>query len=261
MLSGDAVLQTSVPNSLNGDFTFLVAGSSINNGITRVGRFTVSGANLTKVLADTNTGGTFFPTNNVSATNISLDAANPGRGTLTFTDANFPNRPISFVFYLNSPTQGVIQETTGTNGVAESVSDGTIAAQSGGPFSTTNITGTYALNWSGLSSQQGGQFIDEEDLLAQATVTSLALSGTSDIFQFTAGAPQTGLALGGTIKINGDGSGGDGMRSTLSVIYNKSSGATVNSVIYFANPGLAFFANNTNTGTQRTVAGILKLQQ
>jgi hypothetical protein len=118
------------------------------------------------------------------------------------------------------------------------------------------------LNWSGQVVASGA-FEDEEDLVAQATVSSLALSGTDDIFQFTSStlAPETNLALGGAITIGGDGTGGDGNRSTMKVIYNRSSGATVNSVVYFVSPQLAFFANNANIGTQRIIAGVLKAQQ
>jgi hypothetical protein len=35
----------------------------------------------------------------------------------------------------------------------------------------------------------------------------------------------------------------------------------INFVVYFVNPQLAFFANRDNSGAQRIVVGILKLQQ
>jgi hypothetical protein len=268
MLSGDAVLQTAAPTSLSGGFAFIVAGSSGAGGVTRVGRLSVSGSGVTNVVMDTNNASQFHLTGGsggggtVTNGSITFDSANPGRGMLTFTDPSL-SVPFSFVFYLSSANSGVIQETSSSqaNGVVD-VADGSIAAQTAGPFSGTNITGTYALNWSGLV-VASGSFEDEEDFVGQATVSSLGLSGTDDIFQFTSStlAPQTGLALGGSIMIGGDGTGGDTNRSTMSVIYNKSSGATVNCVVYFASPQLAFFANNTNTGTQRVIAGVLKAQQ
>jgi hypothetical protein len=266
MLAGDAVAQSNaIPANisvLNSGFVFIVAGSSAAGGVTRIGRFTANGASVTNVFVDTNNAGAFHLTNSTTSASISLDSANPGRGTVTFTDPTL-SVPFTFVFYLSSPTSGVIQDVSqSSGGNATDVADGSMVAQSGSPFSSSNIAGTYALNWSGLSVQQGSLgIVDEEDLLAQATVTNLALSGTSDIFQFTNGVPQTNLALGGTIVLNGDGTASDGKRSTISVIYNKTSGSTVNSVVYFANPQLAFFANNTNTGTTRVVAGILKAQQ
>jgi hypothetical protein len=266
MLTGDAVLQNNPPTNLSGGLAFIVAGSAASSGVTRVGRFTANGTGLTNVVFDTNNAGTFTksggPASTISNTSVTMDGAHPGRGVLTFTDSNFAF-PFTFVFYLSSATSGVIQEESQSAGAAVDVADGSLAAQFGGPFSTTNITGTYALNWSGLSVQQGSAgIVDEEDLLAQTTVTNLALSGTSDIFQFTAGQPQTGLAVGGSITFNGgDGTGGDGNRTSMSVIYSKSSGSTVNCVVYFATPQLAFFANSNNQGTTRIVAGVLKTQQ
>jgi hypothetical protein len=266
MLSGDAVAQNnSVPtnvSSLNSSFVFIVAGSSGNGGITRVGRFTANGATVTAVLEDTNDGGNFIKTNTTTAASVSLDAANPGRGTFTFTDQNFPNAPSTFIFYLNSATQGVIQEQTANNSGAVDVADGTVTAQTGSPFASGNITGTYAINWSGLSVQTGSGFSvqDEEDLLGEITVSSLALNGAADIFQFQSGAPATNLVASGSIVINGDGtSSSSAARNTMSVKLTQSNSVTVNFVVYFVSPQLAFFANNQ--GTNRTVAGVLTAQQ
>jgi hypothetical protein len=266
MLSGDAVAQSNtVPtnvSSLNSSFVFIVAGSSGNGGITRVGRFTANGATVTAVLEDTNDGGNFIKTNSTTAASISLDAANPGRGTFTFTDPNFPNAPATFVFYLNSPTQGVIQEQTANNNGAVDVADGTISAQTGSPFTSSSITGTYAISWSGLSLQNGGGFSvqDEEDLVGQVTVASLNLTGAADIFQFQSGVPVPDLVASGSISIAGDGtSSSSANRNTMTVKLAKSNTTTVNFVVYFVNPQLAFFMNNQDPN--RTVAGILQTQQ
>jgi hypothetical protein len=266
MLSGDAVLQNSIPanlNAISGSFAFLVAGSdSGGNGLTRVARFTATNGTLSKMLMDVNDASNEVQFNNLSSGTISAYDPTTGRGQFSFNDSN--GTTYSFVFYLSSSSSGVIQDVSpsGTTSVATVVADGSIEAQTGGPFSSSNITGTYALNWSGQVVASGA-FEDEEDLVAQATVSSLALSGTDDIFQFTSStlAPETNLALGGAITIGGDGTGGDGNRSTMKVIYNRSSGATVNSVVYFVSPQLAFFANNANIGTQRIIAGVLKAQQ
>jgi hypothetical protein len=266
MLSGDAVAQSNVPPATlsSTSFVFIVAGSSINGGITRVGRFTTNGSTVTNVLVDTNNAGQFIQTNTANAASISLDAANPGRGTITFTDPNFSNSPFRFVFYLSSPTQGVIQETTvtiTTNNNAVDVADGSIAAQTGSPFTSSNIAGTYALNWSGLSLQNGGGFSvqDEEDLLSQVAVSNLSLSGAADIFQFQNGVPVFDLVAGGSITIGSDGTSSDGKRNTMTVKLVKSNSTTVNFVVYFVNPQFAFFTNNQNSN--RIVAGVLKTQQ
>ena len=267
MLSGDAVIQTNtIPanvSAVNSSFAFLVAGSSGSGGMTRVGRFTANGATVTNVLQDTNDAGKFILTNSTTAASISLDPANPGRGTFTFTDPNFASAPSTFVFYLSSATQGVIQEQTMNNNLgAVNVADGTIAAQTGSPFSSGNITGTYAISWSGLSVQTGSGFSlqDEEDLLGEVTVSGLALNGAADIFQFQSGAPAADLVASGSIIINGDGtSSSSAARNTMSVKLTQSNSVTVNFVVYFVSPQLAFFTNNQDAN--RTVAGVLTTQQ
>jgi hypothetical protein len=264
MLSGDAVAQdNTIPANvaaLNSGFAFIVAGSSGSGGLTRVGRFTANGATVSNVLVDTNDAGQFTQTTGATNASLTLDPANPGRGTVTFK-GNGLSTPFTFVFYLSSARQGVIQEITqSTGGVAAAVADGTIAAQTGNPYSTGNITGGYALNWSGLSLQNG--INDEEDLVGQAKVTNLALSGAADIFQFQAPAPQFDNTVSGSIVIKGDGTGGDGTanRNTMLVTLTKNGASTnVNFVIYFVSPQLAFITN-TSTSNTRLVAGILKAQ-
>jgi len=260
MLTGDAVSQSGLPvnvAAINSGFSFIVAGSTGAGGLTRVGRFTVGGSSVSNVLVDTNNADMFTQTTGATAPGITFDPTT-GRGTVTFL-GNGLTTPFSFVFYLSSASQGVIQETTqSAQGVVAAVADGTLAAQSGGPFSTSNITGNYAINWTGLSLQNGVQ--DEEDLVGQAAVSSLALTGAADIFQFQALAPQPNNALSGSIAINGDGTGGDGKRSTMLVTLTQGGASTnVNFVVYFVNPQLAFIAN-TGTSSTRIVAGTLQAQ-
>src|SRR5256885_13217309 len=214
MLSGDAVTQsTSVPTStsnFNGSFAFVLAGASANGGVTRVGRFTANGATVGNVLGDTNDAGRQHPSTSFSSGTITFDSANPGRGQITFQDTSFP---FAFVFYLSSASSGVIQDVTQSGpGVGIVVADGSIELRSGSPFTSANVSGTYAMNWSGLV-VAGGSFPieDEEDLLAQANVTNLALSGAADLFQFTSATltPRFDLGVGGAIQINGDGASDD----------------------------------------------------
>lgn len=261
MLTGDAVIQdNTIPanvSAVNSSFVFLVAGSDGSGGITRVGRFTANGAPVTNVLVDTNDAGKFILTNSGTSASITLDAANPGRGILTFTDPNFPKAPGTYVFYLSSAAQGVIQDQTANSTGPVDVADGTIAAQTGGPFASSNITGTYALNWSGLSTQNGN--MDEEDLLGQTTVSSLVLSGAADIFEFESGAPVTNLTNSGSITIGGNGTGSDGKRNTMSVKLSGGVSGTVNFAVYVVSPQLTFYTNNQDA--TRVVAGILQTQQ
>jgi len=260
-LSGDAALQQNIPANLgaiNSGFAFVVAGSAANGGfpvgLTRVGRFTVSNSAVSNILLDVNEGGSFRQPNSFSNPSVAYDPTT-GRGTVLFQDQTVS---YTFVFYLSSATSGVIQEDSlASPNVAIEVADGSILAQSGSPFTSSNITGTYAMNWSGLVTAQGNQ--DEEDLLAQATVSSLSLSGTADIFQFTSPTltPLTDRGLNGTININGDGASDDGHRNGINL--NLTNTSTIDLVVYFVNPQLAFFANRDNNS--RIIVGILKAQQ
>jgi hypothetical protein len=261
MLSGDAVGQVNVPSPPNGSFVFVVGGSSANGGLTRVGRFSLSGSTITNILMDINDAGAQRQPNTFLNPSAAFDSTT-GRGTVAFSDSSLT---YSFVFYLSSQNSGVIQDDSpsGTVGVARDTADGSIELQSGSPFTSANVSGTYAMNWSGLV-VAGGSFPieDEEDLLAQTNVSSLALSGTADLFQFTSATltPQLDLGVGGVIQINGsDGTSGDGSRNGMTV--NLTGAKPINFVVYFVNPQMAFFANRDNSGTTRIVVGILKLQQ
>jgi len=264
MLSGDAVRQNSnFPldvSGITGSFAFLVAGSSANGGLTRVGRFTAGNSNLSNLLVDVNDAGNEVQFNNLSNASITSYDGNTGRGTLSFS--NGATTTFSFVFYLSSANDGVIQEVSGPSGTntAIVVADGSILSQSGSPFTSSNVTGPYAMNWSGLVTSNN--FQDEEDLLAQVTLTNLNLSGTADFFQFTSSTltPLFDLGVGGSITIAGDGtSSASGQQNSMTV--NLSNTAPIHMAVYMVNPQLAFFANRDNNGAQRIVAGILKAQQ
>lgn len=262
MLTGDAVAQTSVPAAPSGSFAFLVAGSTASGGLTRVARFDVSGSTVSKLLMDVNNAGTEteFGPNQLSNPSFTYDATT-GRGLVSFQSST--TNVYDFVFYLSSANTGVIQEVSPNDTTpAFAVADGTIALQSGSPFSNSNVTGPYAVNWSGLVTGNGVQ--DEEDLLAQETITSMNLSGTYDLYQFTGlslGTNPLGTNLGstGSITFNGDGTGGDGKNTMMTV--QLSNASPIHMVVYFVSPQLAFFANSDNNGAQRIVAGILKAQQ
>ena len=270
MLTGDAVLQVSVPAAPSGSFAFLVAGSDLNarNGLIRVGRFDTCapcagpGPAVSKILLDVNDAAqeNEYATFTSSTPSINYDTTT-GRGVVSFSASTLLQ--YSFVFYLSSSTSGVIQDVSPSDSTSlvSQVADGSMAAQTSGPFSGSNITGPYAMNWSGLVTSTGSfGNTDEEDLLARQTFTSLNLSGTYDLFQFT--GPSLGTDLGSTGSINfngGDGTGGDGKSPTMSV--NLSNASPIHMVVYFVNPQLAFFANRDNNGAQRIVTGILQAQQ
>ncbi len=258
MLVGDAVSQSSnlptSPSAISGSFTFLVGGSSANGGLTRVGRFTVTNGALSKILMDVNNAGSETQLNNLSSGSITAFDPTTGRGTLSFQNSI---TTYSFVFYLSSLNDGVIQEVTAPTGssTAVVVDDGSIALQSGNPFTASNISGNYAMNWSGLVTAGGTGFQDEEDLVSQVKVSNLSLSGTSDYFQFIGLTLHTDVGTAGQITLNGDGTSNNTMNVNLSGV------AQIHMVVYIVNPQLAFFANRDNNGAMRIVAGILKAQQ
>ena len=259
MLTGDAVAHSggTPPPAASGSFAFLVSGASANGGLTRVGRLSVSGSSLSNIIMDVNNGGsqTEFGSGSLSMGTIGYDPTT-GRGTLSFQSSSV--NVYSFVFYLSSPSTGVMQEVSGApaSGLAAVVADGSLAAQSGSPFSSSNISGPYAMSWSGLVTS-GGSFAaqDEEDLLAQATISNLNLSGTSDIFQFTGVTLNTDVGTSGQITLNGDGTSNNMMNVNLSGV------APIHMAVYIVNPQLAFFANRDNNGAMRIVAGVLEAQQ
>ena len=81
-----------------------------------------------------------------------------GRGTFTF--AQSASNTFTFVFYLSSATQGVIQDVSLVqfNGstIPDEVADGALLAQTGAPFSSSSLATNYAFSSSGVSSGEGG---------------------------------------------------------------------------------------------------------
>jgi hypothetical protein len=119
------------------------------------------------------------------------------------------------------------------------------------------------MNWSGLVTAGGNiSSTDEEDLLGQVKISSLSLSGTSDMFQFTSPTltPYLDIGTGGAVNLNG-GDGTNGDMHPVDMDVNLSGITPIHMVVYIVNPQLAFFANRDNSGTPRIVAGVLQAQQ
>ncbi len=151
-----------------------------------------------------------MPSNNPTSAAYAIDTTSTvvgsGRGTLTFTEPGF--NPFSFVFYLVSPTQAVIQDTS--SGV---VADGTMLAQATGPISISP-TANFAFNWSGINLGSSNNFQFEEDFVGQYTPTA-ATSGFNGAMDFTElGSTNKNLfpniPITVSISINTDGTGVNG---------------------------------------------------
>jgi hypothetical protein len=258
LLTGDAVQQGTVPTTtagISGSFVFAIGGQSVTNGsLTRLGRFTTSSGSATQVNVDTlaflNTTVKQFATSNATNGVLTIDPLGSGRGTLTFKDPKLTDT-FQFVFYLTSASSGVIQDDTNLT-----VADGSINAQTGGPFSSSSIAGTYALNWSGVALQLGS--FGEEDVIGQVAISGLSLKGTSDINSFNALNVVPDAATAGTIVLGGDGSGGDSSRNTIRPLSLTQNGTIhPNFVVYVVNPNTLFIAT---TDTDRIVLGTLVKQ-
>jgi hypothetical protein len=189
-LVGEAFRQTAA--TVSGSFAFTVAGASgFGNGVFAAGGIlNTDGAGniLGTSVVDVDNGGAV--TANAGATGTYL--VNAGRGTATITVPG--PTTIHFVFY---PSTGGLQllgfDTT-------SVTSGTAFAQTGAPFSTGSINGTFGLNHSG----QNGS--GEVDAIAQFSANgSGSLTGSLDLNQ--AGLISPGLALSGNYSAAANGRG------------------------------------------------------
>jgi len=189
---GDAAVQTgTIPTQTSnfnaGNFTVLLGGSSVlgtMGPVTRAGRFTTDGSgNLSNIFLDTNNFGSRHSTapGNISAASYAIDTAatvvGSGRGTLTFQDSRL-NNSYQFVFYLVSPTQAVIQDTS--NGV---IADGSMLAQAAGPL-TFPAMGNFAFNWSGIILNTSNTIQFEEDFVGQYSPGSPGTNGFNGAMDF-----------------------------------------------------------------------------
>jgi len=256
LTSGDAVLQGAVPtqsSGFTGSFAFLVGGSDTIGPLAEVGRFTADGSqNLTRVFVDLNDAGAIPNTISSPATptyQIDLANAGSGRGTITFTDATIGQ--FSFVFYLSSQSKGVIQDTS--TGV---VADGSLVAQTGGPFTSASIAGSYAVNWTGVNLGSTHNFIFEEDFVGQYVLPLPAgqqHNGAVDIVELGSTGknfiPQDPVSL--TLNISGDGTQSNPQYDFLTA---NAPAANFKFRAYFVNQQQVFLLSNVSNSVDLGIA-------
>ena len=256
LTSGDAVLQGTVPtqsSGFTGSFAFLVGGSDTAGPLAEVGRFTADGSqNLTSVFVDLNEAGTIPNTISGPATpsyQIDLANAGSGRGTITFTDASLGQ--FSFVFYLSSQSKGVVQDTS--TGV---VADGSLVAQTGGPFTSTSIAGNYAVNWTGVNLGSTHNLIFEEDFVGQYVLplpNGQQHNGAVDIVELGSTGknfiPQDPVSV--TLNISGDGT-----QSNPQYDFQTANAPTTNFRFraYFVNQQQVFLLSNVTNSVDLGIA-------
>jgi hypothetical protein len=256
LTSGDAVLQGTVPaqsSGFTGGFAFLVGGSDTNGPLAEVGRFTSDASqNLTNVFVDLNDAG-IIPNTISSPTTptyqIDLVNAGSGRGTVTFTDATIGQ--FNFVFYLSSQSQGVIQDTS--TGV---VADGSLVAQTGGPFTPASIAGNYAVTFSGVNLGSVNNAVFEQDLLGQYVLplpSGQQHNGAIDIVVLGSSGknliPQDPISI--TLGISGDGT-----QSNPQYDFQTADAPATNfrSKAYFVNQQQVFLLGNVPTSVDLGIA-------
>ncbi len=260
--SGNAVLQTGTIPTQNSGFTasfaYLVGGQSTAGPDAAVARFTADAAGGIGTISydENNDGGAYHISQgtNISNATYAIDTTNAGsgRGTLTFTDSS--HGTFQYVFYLISPTSGVIQDVR--SGI---VADGTLLAQTGSPFTLSGLAGNYIFNWNGvdLSSSTvenfGGQYVlassASKNISGVVDGTILGASG------FGGGSVNAFNDIGtqGTLTITPDGSA----NNAYQIVAGNPLGNTYNYQAYIVDANTVFLVATDNT---RVLAGFVSRQ-
>ena len=256
--TGDAVLQTgAIPtqnSGFTGSFAYLVGGSSMSTSgpYAAVARFAPDGVDAIGAISlDENDSGAATHVSqgtNISNATYAIDTTNAGsgRGTLTFSDSS-SGFTFQYVFYLISPTSGVIQDVS--SGI---VADGALFAQTGAPFTLTGLAGNYAFNWSGVSASAAENYVGQYALASTATNNiSGVLDATSLDINGVASFPNSGVQ--GTLTINSDGS----TNNTYQIAAGSSVWPTYNFQAYVVDANTVLLVS---TDSSRVLAGFVSRQ-
>lgn len=234
-LSGTAVFETS------GSVT---AGASSGFVIADVGSFTASNngtiGTVSAASIDENSGGTVSSAVGTLTGSYTMDPC--GRGTLAIGAH-------TYVFYIISASDAVLQETTAANGV---IAHGFLLPAPGGPFADSTLTGSYAFRLGGTDA--AGTAGRREDFLGQFTSSGsgTGLAGTLDLNDF--GATQTGLAIA-----NGMYMATGSLRATMALPLMTTPATTRNLVLYLVSPTL-FYVLDTDPAPTGTAVGVINNQ-
>ena len=232
ILSGDSYKQQTINqwgfNSLNAVVVLQASGANAAGAfLGEVGAFKLDGAgNITAGtgLLDENNGGAISSTPPFPGTYAVDPPGTTGRGTIAI-----PNH--SYVFYLISANNAVIQETTAAPSV---VAHGLLTQPQGGSFTSASLSGSYALALAGQNAA-----MREEVVLGRLTADGLGTltAGLLDINNF--GAPLT------TDQTNiGTYTPVDGSTGRTTILLNP----TRNLVLYFVSPTQLYVLDTDTTG-------------
>jgi hypothetical protein len=234
-------------NALNGSTLFetsgqVTLGASSGFVIADVGSFTASNGAVSAASIDENNGGTVTSTVGTLTGNYTMDPC--GRGTLSIGSH-------TYVFYIISASDAVLQETTIASGV---IARGFLVPSQGGPFVDSTLTGSYAFRLAGTDA--AGTAGHREDFLGQFTSngSGTGLAGTLDFNDF--GATQAGVAIAnGTYLPVPAGS----LRATMAFPLTTTPSTTRNFVLYMVSPTL-FYALDTDPAPSGTAIGVIDNQ-
>lgn len=241
-VAGTATLQTGAPfstASIGGNFLLITNGSSSAGPVSAAASLSASNGALSFGVLTQNNAGNVSTLPSAGFASGTYTVASSGRGTASLSTGQ------AYVFYLSDVNSGVIQETD--NSI---VSDGSLTALSGGPFSTSNLAGGYALQLTGIGASSG-----EQDALGQISLLNgLTVTGAVDVNTaagaggLTAFTPASGVAIPGGSNYsihNGTGS----FNLTLS-------GTNLTFQAYFLSSG-SLFLLRTDTNDTRVLHGNL----
>lgn len=252
---GDAFAQTgTIPTqsaNLTGNFAFISAGGAVlgNFGsIARVGSATFNGGALGNAFLDDNNAGKYTKLGPDSGS-YTIDTAGSGRGTFTFADSSAGT--FTYIFYLFSPTQAVLLETS-----TGMIGSGSMSAQPAS-ISTAGLSGNYVFNWSGVTIPSSGNIGFEEDFLGQYALSSSgSIIGNADFTEL--GSTSIPIFLG--VPLAGTFNAGSTGRNTYQATVKPGNGAPA-STLNFA----AYVAAGNNiylvaTDSNRVTAGVATSQ-
>jgi hypothetical protein len=231
-LVGDALQQSGTANGgyLSSLTVFTISGRSATGKIATAGLFLADGEggganSISGGLLDQNNDGTVTKSLQYNGTYFVYPS---GRATASFTPNGQP--AMTFIVYFVSPGQAFIQETD-----SSIVADGQVIAQRGGTFSTLNVTGSFALNWTGAVPPA----VAQQDATGQLTVgkTAAEVSGTWDRNDALILQPGIVLTGGYSLAVNG--------RGTLTLM--DPSNNTYDLAAYVANANTIFLVGTDPT--------------
>lgn len=262
--AGDALQQAGAIPTQNSQFTgsyvYVINGDGIigtKGNVGRAARFSADGnGGVGTISLDTNNDGKYTHVSqggNISAATYAIDTANSGsgRGTFTFTASGLPT--FVYVFYMISPTQAALLETS-----AGFVGGGTMYAQSTGPFTVSGSVGSYASGWSGIELGTETAVPYVEDYVVQYALSSTGtsnISGGSD-YQYLGLSTKSSAAnvpIGGTLTIKQDGT----LNNHYEFAVNGSPSVTLDFQAYFVNAGMAVMVCSDS---DRTTTGVITQQ-